>query len=103
MIRDIIRNNDYQKRSATKTDKLKRILKNYDWMSAKTRSALKALRFETTEDGKHYKISYYGDGRYQTPYSKTPSDGDRERTVRSRLSIWSSDHGLNWLDTVYLF
>ena len=75
VIRDIIRNNDYQKLSVAKAEELKRILKNYDGMSAKTRSALKALGFEITEDGKHYKVSYYGDGRYQTVYAKTPSDG----------------------------
>ena len=75
IIRDIIRNNDYQKLSVKKAEEIKRILKNYDGMSAKTRSALQALGFEITEDGKHYKVSYYGDGRYQTVYAKTPSDG----------------------------
>lgn len=53
----------------------KRILRNYDGMSAKTKQALNDLGFEITEDGKHYKVAYYGDGRYQTTYSKTPSDG----------------------------
>ena len=75
IVRDIIRNNDYQKLSVAKAEELKCILKNYDGMSAKTRSALKTLGFEITEDGKHYKVSYYGDGRYQTVYAKTPSDG----------------------------
>ena len=36
---------------------------------------IEPLGFEITEDGKHYKVSYYGDGRYQTVYAKTPSDG----------------------------
>lgn len=75
IIRDIIKNNDYQKLSIAKAEELKRILKNYDGMSAKTRQALKDLGFEISEEGKHYKIVYYGDGRYQTSYSKTPSDG----------------------------
>jgi len=43
-------------------------------MSSKLRQALKELGFEIAEDGKHYKITYYGDGRYQTIYAKTPSD-----------------------------
>ena len=73
--RDIIRNNDFKKLSQAKAEELKRILKNYDGMSSKTRQALKNLGFEITEEGKHYKITYYGDGRYQTAYSKTPSDG----------------------------
>lgn len=75
VIMDIIRNNDYQKLSVGKAEELKRLLKNYDGMSGKTRQALKNLGFEITEDGKHYKLTYYGDGRYQTTYSKTPSDG----------------------------
>ncbi|MCR5676882.1 MAG: hypothetical protein K6G13_02490 [Agathobacter sp.] len=75
IVRDIIKNNDYQKLSEAKAEEAKRILKNYDGMTAKTRQALKELGFEITEEGKHYKVSYYGDGRYQTTYSKTPSDG----------------------------
>jgi len=75
VVLDIIRNNDYQKLSQTKAEELKRLLKNYDGMSGRTRQALKDLGFEITEEGKHYKITYYGDGRYQTTYSKTPSDG----------------------------
>ena len=33
------------------------------------------LGFEITEDGKHYKVTYYGDDRYHTVFAKTPSDG----------------------------
>lgn len=73
--RDIIRNNNFQKLSISKAEEIKLLLKNYDGMSGKTRQALKTLGFEITEEGKHYKVTYYGDGRYQTTYSKTPSDG----------------------------
>lgn len=75
IVRDIIKNNNYQKLSIAKAEETKRIMKNYDGMSSKTRQAIKDLGFEITEDGKHYKVTYYGDGRYQTTYSKTPSDG----------------------------
>ena len=75
IVRDIIRSNDYQKLSVKKAEEVKRILKNYNGMSARIRQALKDLGFEISEDGKHYKIIYYGDERYQTTYSKTPSDG----------------------------
>ena len=74
VVTDIINNNDYQKLSVTKAEEVKRLLKDYDGMSSKLRQALKDLGFEITEDGKHYKITYYGDGRYQTVYAKTPSD-----------------------------
>lgn len=75
VICDIIKSNEYQKLSVAKAEEVKRILKKYDGMSAKTRQALKNLGFEISEEGKHFKVTYYGDGRYQTTYSKTPSDG----------------------------
>lgn len=75
IVRDIIKNNDYQKMSVAKAEEVKCILRNYDGMSFRTRQALKDLGFEITEEGKHYKVTYYGDGRYQITYSKTPSDG----------------------------
>ena len=75
VVRDIINNNDFRKLTVEKAEELKRIMKNYDGMSVKTRSSLNSLGFEIEEDGKHYKVTYYGDGRYQTSYSKTPSDG----------------------------
>ena len=44
-------------------------------MTGRIRQSLKELGFEITEEGKHYKVTYYGDSRYQTTYAKTPSDG----------------------------
>ena len=35
---------------------------------------MKDLGFEITEEGKHYKLTYYGDDRYQATFAKTPSD-----------------------------
>ena len=74
VVSDVIENNDYQRLSVSKAEEIKRLLKNYDGMSARTRQALMEFGFEITEDGKHYKLTYYGDGRYQTAFSKTPSD-----------------------------
>lgn len=75
VVKDIIDSNEYEKIGLTKAQEVKRILKTYDGMSAKTRQALMELGFEITEEGKHYKVRYYGDGRYQMTFSKTPSDG----------------------------
>ena len=75
IVKDIIRANDYQKLSVAKAEEIKRLLKNYDGMSGRLRQALIDLGFEITEEGKHYKITYFGDGRYQTVFAKTPSDG----------------------------
>ena len=46
----------------------------YTGMTAPLRSFLKSLGFKITEEGKHYKLTYYGDGRYWTTLDKTPSD-----------------------------
>lgn len=75
VVKDIIENNDYQKLSVKRAEELKKILKNYDGMSGRTRQALKEMGFEISDEGKHYKLLYYGDERYHTTYSKTPSDG----------------------------
>ncbi|EUB13791.1 hypothetical protein HMPREF1508_2053, partial [Shuttleworthella sp. MSX8B] len=75
IVKDIIGANDYQKLSVAKAEEIKRLLKNYDGMSGRLRQALKDLGFEITEEGKHYKITYFGDGRYHTVFAKTPSDG----------------------------
>ena len=74
VVNDIIDNNGYQKISEFRTEEIKRILNNYDGMTPKIKQSLKELGFEVSEEGKHYKITYYGDGRYQTTVSKTPGD-----------------------------
>ena len=74
VVTDIIQNNDYQKLSESKAAEVKRLLKDYNGMSARLRQAMKDLGFEITEEGKHYKLTYYGDDRYQATFAKTPSD-----------------------------
>ena len=72
---DIIRSNssgtgELERRRA----KIKDMLTGYTSMTAPVRSALKDLGFDVKEDGKHYKLTYYGDDRYWTTLDKTPSD-----------------------------
>ena len=43
-------------------------------MDRPLRQGLADIGFTITEDGKHYKLTYYGDSRYWTALSKTPSD-----------------------------
>ena len=54
---------------------IKRLLRNYNGMNGRLRQDLIDLGFEITDEGKHYKITYFGDGRYQTTFARTPSDG----------------------------
>lgn len=77
VIKDIINSNDYQKSSDKKADEVKRLLKTYDGMDNRLRQEFSELGFEITDEGKHHKLTYYGDGRYTIVYGKTPSDKAR--------------------------
>ena len=73
IVKDIIANNKFEKITEKKAETIKRLLKDYDGMSPALRKALEDLGFVITEDGKHYKVTYFSDGRYHTIFSKTPS------------------------------
>ncbi len=55
-------------------DEVKAILRDYKDMDARKRGALEELGFEISEEGKHYKAVFRGDGRYTFSISKTSSD-----------------------------
>jgi len=74
IVRDIIMSNDYQGLAAAKAEQVKTLLKNYSGMDPRLRQQLGQLGFEITEQGKHYKLRYHGDERYQLTFAKTPSD-----------------------------
>lgn len=74
IIRDIIDSNDITRTVAEKRTKIKTLLKTYNGLGKTLRQELMDMGFEITEDGKHYKLIYFGDGRYSTALAKTPSD-----------------------------
>ena len=74
IVNDIIGNNDYRGISENHAQEVKRLLKSYTGMTAPLKQALEDMGFVINEDGKHYKLTYYGDDRYQIILSKTPSD-----------------------------
>lgn len=76
VLRDIIGSNDYQYLGKDRKSKVKNLLKGYNGMTGSIRQQLLALGFEITEDGKHYKLIYYGDNRYWTTLAKTPGDSN---------------------------
>ena len=49
------------------------------------RQELASIGFELKEEGKHYKILYYGDERYWTAISKTPSDGRSGKNIAQTI------------------
>jgi len=75
IIQDIIQQNDSEDILNHKRDKIKRLLTNYSGLNKKLNQELKQLGFTITEDGKHYKLTYFDDNRYTITMAKTPSDG----------------------------
>lgn len=57
--------------------------KDYKTLSASIRQQLLELGFEITEEGKHYRLIYYGDGRYKTTIAKTGSDWREGKNIAS--------------------
>ena len=54
--------------------KVKAAFNGYREMTTDVRSSLEELGFDITSDGKHHKLTYHGDSRYQISISKTSSD-----------------------------
>lgn len=74
VISDIVQSNGYEKQSEQRIAEVKRLLKSYTGMTARLRQSLESLGFGIKEEGKHYKLTYYDDGRNTIVIPKTPSD-----------------------------
>lgn len=74
VIADILSNNDYKGTVRAKKKDIQNILSTYTKMNSDIRSRLQKFGFEISEEGKHYKLTYYGDDRYMNTISKTGSD-----------------------------
>lgn len=75
VLMDIISNNNCQNILVERAEELKVLLKGYKNVSGSMKRTLQDIGFTITEDGKHYKLTYFGDGRYMVTLGKTPSDG----------------------------
>ena len=71
---DIVQSNNHQRIQNSRARELKTKLKGYTTMSKSLRQYLEGFGFNITEEGKHYRLTYYGDARYHTTLSKTSSD-----------------------------
>lgn len=71
---DILRSNPVSCPVSDKKEKIKQMLKTYDGMSKTLRQELNDFGYTITEEGKHYKLTFFKDNRYATCLSKTPSD-----------------------------
>ena len=74
IVTDLIENNTYEHIPAKRREQIKIALKGYKSLSGSLRSLLESLGFVITDDGKHYKWTYFGDHRYSATMAKTSSD-----------------------------
>lgn len=71
---DLLDNNIRENIPAKKRGEIKVLLKDYKTMDGATRRKLEQLGFTITSEGKHYRLTYYNDDRYNTTIAKTGSD-----------------------------
>lgn len=65
---------------------IKSLFKTYREMDARTRNALVRMGFDLSEDGKHYKAVFQGDGRYTFTLPKTSSDHRAGKNMASDIN-----------------
>ena len=85
VLNDILEKNMYEKIRAERERVIKNMFKDYKTLSATLRQELKDLGFEITEDGKHYRLTYYGDDRYKTTIAKTGSDWREGKNIAATI------------------
>ena len=71
---DLIENNECKTEKKDGREELKEVLSGYKGINDRSRQQLENLGFTISEEGKHYKLVYYSDERYNTSIAKTPSD-----------------------------
>ncbi|MCQ2603787.1 MAG: hypothetical protein MJ215_01915 [Spirochaetia bacterium] len=77
VLKDILSANRYEHILDERQKMVRKCLNAYDGLSGTMRQDLKDLGMEITDEGRHYKIRYFGDPRYWVTMAKTPSDSQR--------------------------
>ena len=85
VVSDILASNQYRHISKERIEQVKNMLRNYDGMNSRLRSGLEELGFRVEESKKHCKVTYYGDSRYFTVLSSTPSDTRTGKNNAARI------------------
>ncbi len=83
ILTDLLEHNEYQALSEQRKQEIKTLFKGYKSMSSAMRQTLQKLGFEISEDGSHYKLTYFGDPRYKTVIAKTGSDHREGKNITS--------------------
>lgn len=74
VISDLMESNEFKNIPEKRREQLKNALRGYKNLNGSLKSLLETLGFEISDDGKHYKWTYYGDHRYVVTAAKTCSD-----------------------------
>ena len=85
VLKDILANNEYQNIRAERKKRIKTMFRDNKSLPGTLRQQLFDLGFEVTEDGKHYRLTYYGDGRYKTTISKSGSDWREGKNIAATI------------------
>jgi len=86
VIQDLLQHNQAIGTAAAFEEEIKAIFKSYVDMDAKARTTLAKLGFDVSEEGKHYKAVFQGDGRYTFSISKTSSDHRAGKNLASDIN-----------------
>ena len=74
IVANLLENNDFEHIPAKRREQIKVALKGYRSLGGSLRGILESMGFVITDDGKHYKWTYFGDHRYSVTIAKTSSD-----------------------------
>lgn len=74
VLQDILRENPGSGALNERKERIKTMFRSGETMSASIRKDLSEMGFQISEDGKHFRLIYCGDGRYHTTVSKSGSD-----------------------------
>lgn len=85
VMKDLLDHNSYGHVCQKHQKQIKELMTGYSVMSSALRGALMDLGIHIQDDGKHDKLVYYGDHRYQTTMSKTGSDVREGRNIASKI------------------
>ena len=85
VLRDILEKNAYKRIRDEREKTIKNMFKDYKILSGIMRQELKDIGFEITDDGKHYRLTYYGDDRYKTTIAKTGSDWREGKNIAATI------------------
>lgn len=85
VLSDILQKNEFEGVAEKRADVIKTLLNGYKNMTSSVRQTLLDLGFTITEEGKHYRLTYFGDNRYKTTIAKTGSDHREGKNIAATI------------------